>query len=201
MREHIQIDGIPIHIVDTAGLRESEDVVEREGIRRARTEMKLADRVLLVVDDSDEPADSDISLLWRGQEAQENTNTQVTIVRNKIDLSGNSAAISQQNDVPEVYVSAQSGAGMDLLRDHLKKTMGFVDSSEGKFSARRRHLQSLEHAHQSLKAGQQQLLGTSAGELLAEDLRLCQQQLGEITGAVSSDDLLGEIFSNFCIGK
>ena len=201
LREHIQIDGIPIHIVDTAGLRESEDVVEREGIRRARTEMKLADRVLLVVDDSDEPADSDISLLWRGQEAQENTNTQVTIVRNKIDLSGNSAAISQQNDVPEVYVSAQSGAGMDLLRDHLKKTMGFVDSSEGKFSARRRHLQSLEHAHQSLKAGQQQLLGTSAGELLAEDLRLCQQQLGEITGAVSSDDLLGEIFSNFCIGK
>jgi tRNA modification GTPase len=201
LREHIQIDGIPIHIVDTAGLRESIDVVEREGIRRARKEMQLADRVLLVVDDSQQAADSDISLLWSEQEATENKNTPVTIVRNKIDLSGNAAALLLESSVPEVYVSTQSGAGMDLLRDHLKKSMGFVEISEGKFSARRRHLQSLERAYQALKVGQDQLLGYGAGELLAEDLRLCQQHLGEITGAVSSDDLLGEIFSNFCIGK
>ena len=125
----------------------------------------------------------------------------VTIVNNKCDLNDQNPAIGQYADMTVVHLSAKTGAGMDLLKQHLKACVGYNEGGEGNFSARRRHLQSLEQAKNHLLNGQQQLVQAGAGELLAEDLRLCQNSLGEITGAVSTDELLGNIFSNFCIGK
>jgi tRNA modification GTPase len=200
LREHIQLDGMPLHVVDTAGLRDSDDEVEREGIRRAREEIASADRILLVIDSSDtDPADIDslIPVEIRDQVRD----IPVTLVHNKCDLSGRQPAVATLRQYTSVILSATSGAGLDLLKTHLKESMGFSDPGEGTFSARRRHLQALESALDYLLAGQSQLANAGAGELLAEDLRACQQALGEITGVVSSDELLGNIFSSFCIGK
>ena len=199
LREHIQIDGMPLHIVDTAGLRDSEDEVEREGIRRAWQEMESADRILLVVDDNDRPADA--ATIWPEKDQHLTREIDVTIVYNKCDLSDNSPAIEHETHRTSLRLSAKTGAGLDLLRQHLKACMGFEEGSEGRFSARRRHLQSLQAAGDFLRNGEHQLRNAGAGELLAEDLRQCQNALGEITGVVSSDELLGEIFSSFCIGK
>ncbi len=202
LREHIQIDGMPLHIVDTAGLRESGDEVELEGIRRAWREMESADRILLVVDGSRiAAAGDDASTIWPEKDSHLTRDIPVTIIRNKCDLSGRKPALHQTGDTTAIDLSARTGAGMDLLRNHLKACMGFRESDGGSFSARRRHLQSLERAAGFLDEGMVQLAELGAGELLAEDLRLCQRALGEITGAVSSDDLLGEIFASFCIGK
>jgi len=201
LREHIQIDGMPLHIVDTAGLRDSEDEVEQEGIRRAWREMASADRILLVVDDSDPTAVDHPDLIWPERSEHFDRDIPVTIIHNKCDLSGHPPRLDPKGDNAVVVLSAKTGAGMDLLRQHLKSCMGFQNSGEGNFSARRRHLQALETAGGFLRAGRDQLLAAGAGELLAEDLRQCQQSLGEITGAVSSDELLGHIFSSFCIGK
>ena len=201
LREHIQIDGMPLHIVDTAGLRDSEDEVEQEGIRRAWQEMASADRILLVVDDSDPAAGDDPDTIWPEREQHLGRAIPVTIVHNKCDLSGHSPGVIAGGENTAVTLSAKTGAGMDLLREHLKQCMGFQSESEGNFSARRRHLQALEAAAVFLRAGQEQLLNAGAGELLAEDLRQCQASLGDITGALSSDELLGKIFSSFCIGK
>lgn len=199
LREHIQIDGMPLHIVDTAGLRDSEDEVEREGIRRAWREMESADRILLVVDDNDAPPD--VSSLWPEKDQHLTRDIPVTVVHNKCDLSGHSPNLYQDEQGTRLLLSAKTGAGMDLLKQHLKDCMGFEENTEGRFSARARHLQSLNTAADFLHSGEQQLINAGAGELLAEDLRQCQNALGEITGAVSSDELLGEIFSSFCIGK
>ena len=201
LREHIQIDGMPLHIVDTAGLRDSEDEVEQEGIRRAWQEMASADRILLVVDDSDPAAGDDPDTIWPERQQHLGRAIPVTIVHNKCDLSGHSPGVTANSENTAVTLSAKTGAGMDLLREHLKQCMGFQSESEGNFSARRRHLQALEAAAVFLRAGQEQLLDAGAGELLAEDLRQCQASLGDITGALSSDELLGKIFSSFCIGK
>ena len=202
LREHIQIDGMPLHIVDTAGLRDSADEVEQEGIRRAWQEMESADRILLVVDDNTIPTpDIDARSLWPELNDHLQRDIPVSVIHNKCDLSGRDPSITSNKDSTSIHLSAKSGAGMQLLRQHLKSCMGYEDTSEGSFSARRRHLHSLETAGQYLYTGQAQLLEAGAGELLAEDLRQCQNSLGEITGAVSSDDLLGEIFSSFCIGK
>ena len=201
LREHIQIDGMPLHIVDTAGLRDSEDEVEQEGIRRAWQEMASADRILLVVDDSDPDADNNPDTIWPERHQLLGRAIPVTLVHNKCDLSGHSPGLTTGPDSTAVVLSAKTGAGIDLLRDHLKTCMGFESEGEGNFSARRRHLQALEAAAGFLQAGRKQLLNAGAGELLAEDLRQCQVSLGEITGAVSSDELLGKIFSSFCIGK
>ena len=202
LREQIQIDGMPLHVVDTAGLRDSDDVIEQEGIRRAWAEIESADRILLVIDDS---ATSTIDYLSNTllplQDKTSKRDIPLTIVSNKCDLSNREPGVAQQGETPVVYVSAKTGAGVDLLKQHLKACMGYKESGEGRFSARRRHLHSLERAREFLLNGQSQLLHAGAGELLAEDLRLCQQSLGEITGAVSSDELLGAIFSSFCIGK
>jgi tRNA modification GTPase len=202
LREHIQIDGMPLHIVDTAGLRESGDAVEQEGIRRAWTEMASADRILLVVDgtqvsDTALTADS----IWPERQEHLDSAIPVTIVINKCDLTKHKSALEREGDNSLIHLSARSGEGIDLLREHLKTCMGYGGAGEGRFSARRRHLDALERAAGFLEAGQLQLVEAGAGELLAEDLRQCQQCLGEITGAVTSDDLLGEIFSSFCIGK
>jgi len=201
LREHIQIDGMPLHIVDTAGLRDSEDEVEQEGIRRAWQEMASADRILLVVDDSDPATSDNPDTIWPERRQHLGRSIPVTIVHNKCDLTGQAPGVSVKRDNTVIILSAKTGSGMDLLREHLKECMGFQNEGEGNFSARRRHLQALEAAAGFLRAGQEQLLNAGAGELLAEDLRQCQASLGEITGALSSDELLGKIFSSFCIGK
>ncbi len=200
LREHIQIDGMPLHIVDTAGLRESGDEIEQEGIRRAWREMESADLIVLVVDGSvADPEERNSSSIWPDRSQFLKRDIPVVIVHNKSDLSGKSPRIDTSDESTMIHLSAKNGEGMDLLREHLKKQMGY--SEEGQFSARRRHLESLRAAGEYLQTGKQQLQNAGAGELLAEDLRQCQISLGEITGAVTSDELLGEIFSSFCIGK
>ena len=203
LREHIQIDGMPLHIVDTAGLRDSGDEIEREGIRRAWQEMETADRILLVVDGSQTSTHGadDPDAIWPEKKHHLTRDIPVTIVKNKCDLSGRRPSLADTDHITVIELSAKTGAGLPLLRQHLKQCMGFDESGEGKFSARRRHLQSLELAADCLDRGLSQLVGNGAGELLAQDLRDCQAALGEITGTVSSDELLGEIFSSFCIGK
>ena len=195
LKEQIEIDGLPIHIIDTAGLRESEDRVEQEGIRRAWKEIEQADRVLLLVDDQlGISAEDEQTLQQMGQ-------IPVTIVRTKIDLSGAEAGRYSGEQRSEIALSAQSGAGLDALREFLKQRAGYQASGEGTFLARRRHLDALQYARCALERGRKQLQDFHAGELLAEELRAAQESLSEITGVFSSDDLLGKIFSSFCIGK
>ena len=201
LREHIQIDGVPLHIVDTAGLRDSADEVEQEGIRRAWKEMESADRILLVIDSHREQSQTDADQIWPELHDHLPQSIPITIIHNKCDLIGRSPGIEQNGSTTVIALSAKRGDGMDLLRAHLLQTMGFDRESDHPFLARRRHLQALESADQLLQAARQQLSLTAAGELLAEDLRQAHQQLGDITGAMTSDELLGEIFSSFCIGK
>ncbi|MFP5423969.1 MAG: tRNA uridine-5-carboxymethylaminomethyl(34) synthesis GTPase MnmE [Gammaproteobacteria bacterium] len=201
LREHIHIDGMPLHVVDTAGLRDTEDQVERIGVERALKAIGEADRILLVVDATAPEADDPFAL-WPEFLDQRPDPAKVTLIRNKADLSGESVVLEVCNDGHvTISLSAKSTEGLDLLREHLKACMGYEQTSESSFSARRRHLEALRQASTHLEHGHAQLTLASAGELLAEDLRMAQQALGEITGAFSSDDLLGRIFSSFCIGK
>lgn len=203
LREHIHIDGMPLHIIDTAGLRESDDQIEREGIRRAWQEIKQADRILLVVDSAAHSATHPHDI-WPEFVDHLDSLDRITVIQNKADKSGLPVEfLAPQKDrvYPILRLSAKQAEGIDLLNDHLKQCMGFKGAPEGSFSARRRHMDALERALQLLVNGQQQLELMSAGELLAEDLRQAQQCLSEITGEFSSDDLLGRIFSSFCIGK
>ena len=200
LREHIHIDGMPLHIIDTAGLREATDEVERIGISRAWTEIEQADRIILMLDSSD-PDSQNIEKVRSEFLSKLSNNMLVTIVRNKVDLSGEAAGIKEENGTTTVCLSAQTHQGVDLLREHLKQTMGFQTGMEGGFLARRRHLDALEKAAEHLQIGLVQLTELHAGELLAEELRLVQANLSEITGQFTSDDLLGNIFSAFCIGK
>lgn len=195
LRERITIDGMPLHIIDTAGLRESHDPVEAEGIRRAKKEIEQADRVLWVFDDSTDPHHLaiDRDQLPKG--------VPVTLIRNKIDIAGNTPGIFEDESEVEVALSATRGDGIDLLTAHLTQCVGYRYLGEGDFIARRRHLDALERAIGHLRQGELSLQRDQAGELLAEDLRLAQQSLSEITGEFTADDLLGRIFSNFCIGK
>jgi tRNA modification GTPase len=195
LRERIHIDGMPLHIVDTAGLRESRDAIESEGIRRAREQMESADRVLLVLDDAiggSQPVDVEKFLPL---------NLPRSVIRNKIDLSRRAAGITKISGGVEIALSAKTGAGLDMLRQHLKESMGFQPAGEGTFIARRRHLDAIRRAQEHMIQGRTQLKESRAGELLAEELRLAQQALSEITGEFTPDDLLGRIFSSFCIGK
>jgi tRNA modification GTPase len=201
LREHIQIDGMPLHIVDTAGLRESTDLVEQEGIRRAWQEMESADRILLVVDATSTDVSQSADSLWPELASHSLQHIPVTLVHNKCDLAAEQSGLSPKITGEIISLSAKTGQGIETLRQHLKHCMGFTEGSAGRFSARRRHLVSIDQARSYLEAGRQQLQSNNAGELLAEDLRMCQEALGEITGVFSSDDLLGEIFSSFCIGK
>lgn len=195
LREHIHIDGMPLHVIDTAGLREQADQVEREGMRRARAELVRADRVLLVVDASD---DAEASREWLLREVP--GNVPVSVVHNKIDLCGRTASL-QEGDIAHLWLSALTGDGLDLLRRHLKDCMGYQAAGEGTLSARRRHLDALRRARASFEEGRRRLEQDRAAELMAEDLRQAQQALAEITGEFTSDDLLGRIFASFCIGK
>lgn len=201
LREHIHIDGMPLHVVDTAGLRATSDHVERIGVERALKAIGEADRVLLVVD-ATAPEAIDPFALWPEFLEQRPDPARVTLIRNKADLSGEAVRLDTCADGHvTIGLSARSGAGLELLREHLKTCMGYQQTTESGFSARRRHLDALRQADAFLEHGRQQLTLLGAGELLAEDLRLAHQALGEITGAFTPDDLLGRIFSSFCIGK
>ncbi|MDX1799614.1 MAG: tRNA uridine-5-carboxymethylaminomethyl(34) synthesis GTPase MnmE [Marinobacter sp.] len=200
LREHIHIDGMPLHIIDTAGLRDSPDEVEQIGIARAWEEIRQADRILLMVD-ATTTAETEPHRLWPDFIDQLPASAPVTVIRNKVDLSGEQVGFTEADPAPVLRLAARSGEGLELLRDHLKTCMGYASTTEGGFLARRRHLVALEKAAGSLQDGQAQLDGFGAGELLAEDLRMAADALGEITGTMTPDDLLGKIFSSFCIGK
>ena len=196
LRERIAIDGMPLHIADTAGLRDEADIVEAEGIRRARQEMTRADRILYVVDGE---LRRDLAEVER-ELAKLPKDVPVTLVINKIDLLAMTSRY-EQSQPPRLYVSAITGEGIDLLREHLKECMGFQGADSGTVSARRRHLDALTRTDRHLQEARRQLLDQRAGELMAEELRQAQRALAEITGEFTSDDLLGRIFSSFCIGK
>ena len=200
LREHIHIDGMPLHIIDTAGLRDASDEVERIGIQRAWNEIEQADHVLLMIDSTEQKAD-DFKTEWADFLAKLPKNIPVTVIRNKVDLSGETEGLEEEGGFTLIRLSAQTKVGVDLLREHLKKSMGYQSTTEGGFLARRRHLQALEEASEHLERGHVQLTQFMAGELLAEELRMVQNALSEITGQFTSDDLLGNIFSSFCIGK
>jgi tRNA modification GTPase len=225
LRERIEIDGLPLHVLDTAGLRESPDEVEAEGIRRAHRELQCADRVLFVVDSNDPEAVAGIA----ADLAALPTDAQRTVVFNKIDriggepriepgatttavsgFAGMADASSGAHDASpaeaapphdRVHLSAATGAGLDLLRQHLKDCVGFHPSGVGVLSARARHLDALRRARAHVEEAHRLLTARHAGELVAQELTDAQKALGEITGEVTSDDLLGRIFASFCIGK
>ena len=188
LKEKINIDGMPIHIIDTAGLRSSDDPIEQEGVRRAHDQIKQADRILFVVLAGQAP---DETLL-----AQLPENIPVSVVMNKSDLNAENSSNREG-----IVVSAKTGAGFEDLRTHLKQCAGFEKTSEGALMARRRHIDALLGAQQHIKSAHHRLVKEGAGELSAEELRLAQDRINQITGEFTSDDLLGEIFSRFCIGK
>ncbi len=195
IREKIDIDGLLVELIDTAGLRDNPDQIEAEGIRRARKAIKNADAVLWIQDASKKEEESLAAL---GEELP--GDVPLITVANKIDLTGLSAGIA--NDQPlAVNISAKTGAGTAALRDEIRKLAGHKDTGEGSFTARRRHVEALKKAKDHFDTGKQALNESKAGELLAEELRLAQEALAEITGEFTSDDLLGKIFSEFCIGK
>ncbi len=196
LRERIEIDGLPLHVLDTAGLRESPDEIEAEGIRRAHREIGRADRVLFVVDAADSEAvaaiDADLAALPTGAPR--------TVLMNKLDRAHGAARI-EAGERPTVWLSAATGAGLDLLRCHLKDCVGFHPAGTGALSARARHLEALRRARAHVEEAHRLLTERHAGELVAQELTDAQRALGEITGEVSSEDLLGRIFGSFCIGK
>ncbi|WP_275075111.1 tRNA uridine-5-carboxymethylaminomethyl(34) synthesis GTPase MnmE [Providencia rettgeri] len=200
LREHIHIDGMPLHIIDTAGLREASDEVERIGIERAWKEIEQADHVLFMVDSTTTNA-TEPQEIWPEFMARLPDELPVTVIRNKADMTGELVEFINDTRYPLIRLSAREEKGIDLLRDHLKETIGFNSNTEGGFLARSRHLQALNAAAIHLEQGYDQLVNARSGELLAEELRLAQQELSEITGEFTSDDLLGRIFSSFCIGK
>ncbi|NOX09345.1 MAG: tRNA uridine-5-carboxymethylaminomethyl(34) synthesis GTPase MnmE [Gammaproteobacteria bacterium] len=196
LREAININGLPLHIIDTAGLRESDDIVEQEGVRRAWSEIESADRILLLIDDNKGFSEEDKGIVDRFPQ-----HIPYTRVLNKIDQTGKKAEILEGDNETSIFLSAKTGQGVDLLRQHLEQLVGYEGRHEGEFIARRRHLDALRRAQLSVQSGHQQLTQQRAGELLAEELHQAQHALNEITGEFSSDDLLGRIFSSFCIGK
>ena len=188
VRDQIQLNGMPLHITDTAGLRETDDLVEQEGIRRTKLALTKADLVIFLLDDRHLDDNIHPSLL-----------TEIPIppliIRNKIDKSGHRSGTSAGG---VLYISAKTGEGIEVLKTYLTKKMGLHSNTEGSFMARRRHLDALQRARIALIAG---FNHAHASELLAEELRQSQRALGEITGEFTTDDLLGKIFSTFCVGK
>jgi len=197
LREQIELNGIPVHLADTAGIRETSDRIEAEGVKRARQALESADIILLVEDVTASREDQDALASELPPE--------ITCIRvvNKIDLeTGDAHRMTEQADTAAgIRISAKTGKGMNRLRARIRDAVGASDHSEGSFSARQRHINALNRAGRHLATGKEQLEKNRAGELLAEELRLAQQALGEITGELMPDDLLGEIFSSFCIGK
>jgi tRNA modification GTPase len=195
LREHVHIDGLPLYIVDTAGLRESVDPIEQEGVKRAWNEADNAGRVLLLVDDRQGFGPEEEKILARIPTAMP-----VDIIHNKLDLTGRQPFISNAARGVVIGLSVKTGDGWRILIDHLKTSVGFEQTGENQYSARRRHIEALKEVKAHVEQAQRQLVD-GAGELAAEEFRLAQEALAGITGEFSSDDLLGEIFSSFCIGK
>lgn len=197
LREQIHLGGLPLRISDTAGLHDAtSDIVELEGIRRTQLELQQADHILLLVDDRVGISEQDQKIL-----ADLPADKPLTVIRNKIDFTGHTAEKTVEAGREVIYLSAKSGEGMTLLTQHLCDAVGFHPEEEGVFIARRRHLDALQRAQQAIESGYNCLTGMGAGELLAEELRQAQQALGEITGTFTTEDLLDQIFSSFCIGK
>jgi tRNA modification GTPase len=192
IKETIHIDGYPVNIIDTAGIRQHADVVEQEGIRRAKDQWKLADRILLILDSNENKELSEVEL-----EVMREHGHKVTQIMNKIDITNIAPGYRDE----KIYLSAKTGQGMDVLTQHLKDCMGLQSSETSNFIARRRHLDALKKAHQYCQNAHSQLVKFKAGELVAQELRQAQEALGEIVGKITTDDLLGQIFSSFCIGK
>jgi tRNA modification GTPase len=195
LKEYIQLDGLPLHIIDTAGIHDSDNLIEQEGIRRAHQEIKRADKVLIIHDVRDQQGINE----FVSQLDQNNDNR--VIIFNKIDLINEHAKVVYSKDGDQIFLSIKTGEGFDLLTDYLKKSVGYDENQEAVFIARQRHVNALTEALTAINNSLIQLQQNQAGELVAEELRLAQNHLGEITGKISSDDLLGKIFSNFCIGK
>jgi tRNA modification GTPase len=197
LRQHLHLDGMPLNLIDTAGLRATADVIEAEGVRRARNELLRADRVLYIWDAAlaDEPHDFSAAL------EELPPGIPVTLIFNKIDLIGAAPAVDETSSPARIFLSARTGEGVGLLRAHLKAGAGYSSGETGALSARRRHLDALVRAKTCVAQAAESLTATRAFELFAEDLRRAQLALGEITGEFTSDDLLGEIFGSFCIGK
>ena len=197
VRERIHLDGMPLHVLDTAGLRQGGDVVEEEGIRRAQVEMQRADRVLFVIDTVDDPEGSAL----REERARLPAEVPLTLVFNKCDLAVGLPVADEVGGPPRFMISALTGAGVPELRTHLKACMGYQSVDGGAISARKRHLEALSLARERTEEASRLLTERRAGELVAEELRAAQQALSEITGEFTSEDLLGRIFAGFCIGK
>jgi tRNA modification GTPase len=196
LREHIQIDGLPLHIIDTAGLRETEDQIEKEGVRRAQQEIKKADVILLVVDSTS--AEENLAETYQDILLQQK---KIILAYNKIDIVSAKPLPNMPDNIEVIKLSAKSEQGIPELKQAIKQAVSFNANQEDQFIARRRHLDALLRAQAFLAQGKIQLQENKAGELLAEDLLRTQQALSEITGEFSADDLLGKIFSSFCIGK
>ncbi len=184
VHDQIQIEGMPLHITDTAGIRETEDIIEKEGIRRTKIAIKEADLVILLLDNHEDFEHEYFELAHPP-----------LIICNKIDLTGHPAGM---NAAGILYVSAKTGEGIEALKHLLTEKMGLHSSNEGSFLARRRHLDALQRAKTAILSGLNHL---DATELLAEELRQAHTALSEIMGTFTTDDLLGQIFSTFCIGK
>ena len=197
VREHLHLDGLPLHVLDTAGLRAGGDLVEEEGMRRAHTEMQRADRVLFVIDAAADPA----AAAYREEAARLPADVPVTLVFNKSDLLAERPLADPPGGPPRLLLSALTGAGLEELRAHLKSCLGYQTVEGGTVSARRRHLEALARARAHLEEAARQLRERRAAELVAEELRGAQRALGGITGEFTSEDLLARIFAGFCIGK
>lgn len=200
LREYIHIDGMPIHIVDTAGLQKSNNIIEQEGIKRTWQEIEKADEILLITDSVLTKEADPEKILPEFVEQLKHKN-KLTIIKNKIDLTQEKPQIKKHGDYTVVYLSAKTRTGIDLLKKLLKDRVDFVDNTEGLFIARRRHLNALTKAKGLLNIAKAQAQKKQMVELVAENLRLAQNALAAITGAFTTDDLLNEIFSEFCIGK
>jgi tRNA modification GTPase len=210
LKEEISIDGMPIHIIDTAGLRTSDNIVEIEGVKRTHGAIETADQILLVFDCTAPEQDVDkvlqpLNLAEKSADSIESILTRCTLIYNKIDLLDNAPSkdtiLYKNKELSKIHLSAKQGTGIGMLRDHLKTCAGFRPTEETAFVARERHLAELKKAEKLIKNSLLQLSKGSHLELVAEDLRLAQNHLSTITGQFTSDDLLGEIFSSFCIGK
>ena len=200
LRKSVVINGISLQLIDTAGLRETTSIVEKEGIRRAWSEIEVADCVLFVVD-ATEVSNPSVNSVWPDFDRKFPESTaSLTLVLNKIDLTDLAPGEMINND-PTFCVSAKYRSGINALINHLFQQAGFLDRGQGAFSARGRHVSALKSALSHLTSGKKQLVQSGSGELVAEDLRQAQNSLSEITGNITSDELLGEIFSSFCIGK
>lgn len=191
LRETIEIDGVAINFIDTAGLRFAQDPIEQEGIRRARLEIDQADRILWMVDTNETERDKPDEIIVANK-------TKVTQIFNKIDLTNEKPALMKSKFDFDIYMSVKTGEGVDILIEHFTDLIGFSEKTEDIFLARRRHVDSIETATTCIKVALTQI---NFLEIIAEELKQAQQSLSKITGAFTTDDLLGEIFSTFCIGK